>query len=55
MPKIKMCPECKVEMEEKKLRGRYGPSKDAKYPPEQSIFKYYCPKCEKEFLEDDLS
>jgi len=55
MPESKMCPKCGAKMEEKKYRVRYGPSKDTKYPPEQWIYKYYCPKCKKEFLEDDLS
>lgn len=55
MPEIKMCPECSGEMEEKKFLVAVGSSKDGKYPPEEWRFKYYCPKCKKEFLEDDLS
>ncbi len=29
MPEIKMCPECEVEMEEKRYRGRYGNFRDS--------------------------
>ena len=55
MPEIKMCPECDEKLEEIKKPAKYGPAKAAKDLPEQWIYRYYCPKCEKEFSEDDLS
>ena len=58
MPEIKMCPKCGGKMKEIKKPAKYGPVKPGKYAKdlsEQWLYRYYCPKCEKEFSEGDLS
>ena len=58
MPETKICPDCNEKLEEIKKPAKYGPvkpTKSAKDLPEQWLYRYYCSKCEKEFLEDDLS
>jgi len=58
MPDAKICPDCNEKLEEIKKPVKYGPvkpGKSAKDLPEQPLYSYYCSKCEKTFLESDLS